>query len=345
MTRIGHSFANALLNRLEDLELPLLSWGVTSGALAEAEVLDVIDQVLTVHPNPPPGLSAEEVLEQFRDLGLLFRIPGSSPLRYRTRLAETLRLTTGLRQLFAPRDWTTEPPPRWWERRKRLVADYRLHVAPRRYPQRDITAPVALSELESLKHWGLFQQRVAAALLEDLCLSRFQVDTTRVVFGSLHSDSPKGVIVGAGTGSGKTLAFYLPAFAAMAEQTRNRPAGVHTLALYPRTELLRDQLREAVRTTEKVEGALRQEGVRPLRIGVLYGDTPRTSRGWQVDGGLRTSGTWRRKRNGVVCPYFTCPRCDTGELLWPDDARRVSKEVLTCLTCGHVIKESHVALT
>ena len=37
---------DALLNALEDLELPLLSWGVTSGTLAHDEVLETIDRVL-----------------------------------------------------------------------------------------------------------------------------------------------------------------------------------------------------------------------------------------------------------------------------------------------------------
>lgn len=346
--RIENRFANELLNRLEDLELPLLSWGVTEGALAEAEVLDAIDEALARDPNAPVGASSDDVLEQCRELGLLFRLPASSPPRYRTRLAEALRLTTGLRQLFAPRQWASEPPVGWWQHSRRLVADYRLHIAPRRYPRRDVPATAVLDELDPLDQWGGLQRRVAAALLEGRSLdrlSRFQVDATRTVFTSLRSGPSKGVIVGAGTGSGKTLAFYLPAFAAMAEHAQRAVARVHTLALYPRKELLRDQFREAVRTAQTVEEALRQEGRRPLRIGALYGDTPWNTRSWQVEGTARASGAWQRKRDGVVCPYLACPQCEAGELLWSDDHRHAGKETLTCLKCGHTITDGRVALT
>ena len=346
--RITNGFANDLLNRLEDLELPLLSWGVTEGALAETEVLEVIDGALLRHPEAPNGATAEEVLDVCRDLALLWRIPGSSPPRYRTRLAEALRLATGLRQLFPPRSWADEPQAGWWQHGKRLIADYRLHTAPRRYPERDISSGTVLDELTHLGHWGDVHARVATALLQDLNLARFQVDAARSIFDSLQRNQSKGVIVGAGTGSGKTLAFYLPALAAMAEQARPGESNrVHTLALYPRKELLRDQLREAVRNTERIASALGQAGRRPLRIGALYGDTPRNTRDWRLQGGARTSGAWARTRDGAVCPYLTCPQpnCGIGEMLWSDADRLQGREALTCLSCGYRLAEGRVILT
>ena len=44
VTLLDRSCAARLLNALEDLELPLLSWGVTSGTLAHDEVLEIIDR-------------------------------------------------------------------------------------------------------------------------------------------------------------------------------------------------------------------------------------------------------------------------------------------------------------
>ncbi|MFF9644192.1 protein DpdJ [Kitasatospora aureofaciens] len=343
--RINSDFANELLNRLEDLELPLLAWGMTEGALAETEVLAAIEETLTCHPTPPADATADDVLDQCRDMALLFCVPGSSPPRYRTRLAESLRLTAGLRQLFAPRSWAGPPEAGWWQHGKRLVADYRLHIAPRRYPRRDIEAATVLQELASLTGWGEVQQHTAAAQLQGRSLARFQVDASKAVFASLGQPQSKGLIIGAGTGSGKTLAFYLPAFAAMAQEARPGSARVHTLALYPRKELLRDQLREAVRTADSIGNALHRAGRRPLRIGALYGDTPWNARDRRLEAGANASGAWTRKRGGAVCPYLTCPQCETGDLLWSDEDRRAEKESLTCVKCRHTIQHGRISLT
>uniref|UniRef100_UPI001F2E7A06 hypothetical protein n=2 Tax=Streptomyces sp. NRRL B-24085 TaxID=1709476 RepID=UPI001F2E7A06 len=73
---INQGFANALLNRLEDRELPLLSWGVTESALSEAEVLETIDELLVTRQDAPAGASTDEVLEECLDPGPR-RLPGS----------------------------------------------------------------------------------------------------------------------------------------------------------------------------------------------------------------------------------------------------------------------------
>ncbi|MEU3356486.1 DEAD/DEAH box helicase, partial [Streptomyces sp. NPDC037389] len=180
MTQLfGQGFANALLNRLEDCELPLLSWGVTEGSLSEAEVLETIDELLLTRQDAPSGASPDEVLEECLERALLLEVPVPvvSPPRYRTRMAETLRLTAGLRQLFV-RGWSTPPERGWWRQQKRLVADYRLHVAPRRYPRRDIPADVALADLANLDHWRDLQHSVAAAHVGSYKLARFQLKAT-----------------------------------------------------------------------------------------------------------------------------------------------------------------------
>lgn len=342
-------FANELLNRLEDRELPLLSWGVTESALSEAEVLETIDDVLSSHEAAPAGVSAQAVLEEFLLRALLFEVPVpvASPPRYRTRLAESVRLTAGLRQLFARGNWADEEQPGWWQHRPRLVADYRLHVSPRRYPRRNIPAEDALLELAQLPSWGEAQARVATAQLQGRKLARFQLEATRTVFASLSAQTTRGIIVGAGTGSGKTLAFYLPAFAAMADHARHGAARVHTLALYPRKELLRDQLRESIRAADSVDQALHEHGRRSLRVGALYGDTPWNTSDRRLEPDSRLPTSWVRTRKGVVCPYLPCPspECGTGDLEWTDDDRRQGRERLTCIKCGYVLKQGRLALT
>ncbi|MFB6698020.1 protein DpdJ [Streptomyces rubiginosohelvolus] len=343
-------FANELLNHLENHELPLLNWGVTETALSRAEVIESIDSLLHSHDAAPTGMSPDTVLEEFLLRALLFEVPVpvTSPPRYRTRLAESLRLTTGLRQLFDRGGWAREEQPGWWQHQRRLVADYRLHVAPRRYPHRDIPASDALSELAQLPQWGELQSHVATAQLQGRKLARFQLDAARSVFTSLDSDRSKGIIVGAGTGSGKTLAFYLPAFAAMAQHAHPGSAKrVHTLALYPRKELLRDQLRESIRSVDDVEQALQESRRRPIRVGALYGDTPWNARDRRLEPDSGVSTAWKRTAHGVVCPFLPCPSpaCGTGELQWTDEDRRRGREQLTCTRCGYTLQDGRLALT
>jgi hypothetical protein len=344
---VDRESAGYLLSALEDLELPLLSWGVTDGALSEEEVLEAINGALARHLQVGGDRGAADIRDFLQDRALLFRIPGSTPPRYRTRVAETLRLTVQLRQLFRPREGADGPPPDWWYAGRRLVADYRLHTAARRYPSWNIPASDALSAFAQAPGWGRVQQAVTSAQVGSRRLAQFQVDATISIYSSLMSRRPRGVIVGAGTSSGKTLAFYLPAFAAIAELARPGTSRVHTLAIYPRRELLRDQLKDAVLSAARIEGALTQEGRRAVRIGALYADTPGSPEA--VGRGGRTDPkTWPRRHDGFVCPYLACPRCpegDAGDLLWADADRASGSEKLTCMKCGTSVPDGSLALT
>lgn len=333
--------AGELLTRLEDLELPTLSWGVTTGMLSKEEVIGCIDQYGIEYPDALQGIDPDEVLDDLLASVLLFRVPGTTPRRYRTRMAETLRLATRLRQLFGPRH-LEDPPHGWWERGKLLVADYRLHVTPRQYPSRDIPMADALRDLEQLPGWSSVQTSVATAYINGRDLARFQRDAAAEVYRSLVASRNAGVIIGAGTGSGKTLAFYLPDFAAIAASpVRNR---VHTLALYPRKELLRDQLREAIDAVRSISGALRSARKQQIRVGTLYGDTPRSSSDYDVFGrdGHEQGGKWARRGQDAVCPYLRCPDCGT-ELLWKYADRKAvantGRDRLTCASCQLVLDD------
>ena len=81
-----------LLSRLEDLELPLLSWGVVDGFLSEGDVSTAINKQLDAdsmqRSNEMP-LDEQAYLDRLLADGLLHKIPGTTP-QYRTRLAETL---------------------------------------------------------------------------------------------------------------------------------------------------------------------------------------------------------------------------------------------------------------
>ncbi|GAA4243217.1 protein DpdJ [Dactylosporangium darangshiense] len=318
-------FLSGVIDDLEDLELPLLSWGVTSGVIARDEVLAAIEERLL--DSDAPDVLADEVLEELEQRGLVLEVPRSSPRSYRTRLAETVRLTAALRQMFP----TGNRTGRWWDPAPRLVADYRLHVARRRYPRRDIPAESVVEALSSLDEHGLDerQKAVVRALLGGRELARFQVEASTAVRRYLAAGVGRAVIVGAGTGSGKTLAFYLPALLAMADHAHAGGSGVHTLALYPRNELLRDQLREAVANLAAVNEAQRAHGGRSLRIGVLYGDTLHQADDRRLS--HDPSGAWRRRGGDAVCPYLKCPTC-RGSLVWAEVDRTAAtpREHLRC---------------
>jgi ATP-dependent helicase Lhr and Lhr-like helicase len=331
-----------ILDALEDLELPLLAWGVTQSALSYDEVMQIL--MTAVDEDLSSGLTdgpdEKLYLAELKKRALLHQVPGSSPVQFRTRLAEGLRLLASLRQTFPP---GKSAPPAWWRGGAPLIADYRLQVSPRRYPRRDIEPVEVLAKLSARQPWTDLQQSFALAMLDGRDLARFQVVAAVAVLEGLSDRRGRGVVVGAGTGSGKTLAFYLPAFLSLGPRLMKPPSSTHTVALYPRKELLRDQAREAMAASRLLESARKAHGARPLRIGLLYADTPHNARDPRLGG---AGSPWRRTNAGVKCPYFPCSQdgC-TGDLIWLEDDRATGVERLVCASCNASLPVDAVALT
>ncbi|MFG2105203.1 protein DpdJ [Micromonospora chersina] len=324
------------LNAVEDRELPLLAWGVVNRDLTEPELLEAVAQRLQ---DIGSDHTAEQVVDALAARALLIEVGEG---RWRSRFAETLRLLSRARQLFGT------GPGEWWLRGRTLVADYRVIAQPRRYPRRNIPLADLVDRLRDISPLTTTGSQVLAAQIGENELAAFQVDATAAVLRSLHSDGTQAVIVAAGTGSGKTLAFYLPAYLWMAEGSTSRQ--VHTLAVYPRNELLKDQVGEALRSSLDVASALGAAGRRPLRIGALYGDTPESGRA--VDSASWLQESWRRVAEGRICPYCRCPRCGA-DLVWPDGDRtpgrvkgyKAGRERLVCRGCGGEVSGDLLALT
>lgn len=328
-----------LLSRMEDLELPLLSWGVVDGFLSQSDVDAAIEQQLDIDAMTPgaPFVGANDYFKRLLDTGLLHRLP-DPPARYRTRLGETLRLLRSLRQLWPP---ANPAAPGWWRNSNSLVADYRLRVAPRRYPIRSIGCAEAITELQSVPGWSAQHAEVLSRIVGLNQLAQFQLQAASSVLSALESPQLTARIITAGTGSGKTLAFYLPALLDIAINSGVTRQGPHTLALYPRNELLRDQAREALRLVNAL-GPLTGPGSRPARIGLLYGNTPDE----RDLNGQRAVRGWRRHGAGWVCPYFPCPTegCP-GLLIWPDVDREAGAERLVCSSCQFESQPGTLSLT
>lgn len=331
-----------ILNALEDLELPMLTWGITETSLSADEVRIVLAEAVTADlvARVADVPSEDEYLSALTSRALLHHVPGTSPARYRTRLAEGLRLLSNLRQLFPPGRNASQ---RWWQAGLPLVADYRLQVGPRRYPHRNIPAHDVVAQLELRDGWSSVHTEITNGMLAGRDLSRFQVDATEAILAAGDDTRSRGVVVGAGTGSGKTLAFYLPALLSFGPGLRPGVHNVEVLALYPRKELLRDQAREGVAAVLRTETALRSGCGRPARIGLLYGDTPYDTHDPRIG---NPDSPWAPLGDGARCPYFPCPNddCD-GDLVWSTSDRHAGIERLHCVRCRVVLGEDYLSLT
>jgi len=331
------------LSELERSEAALLSWGIVDGFFSQDEVLEKASRFLERTDvsgfNDPQGL-----LEWLESERLLWPVHGEEG-RYRTRMAETLRLLSRLRQIFGP------PPATRWRTAKNLVADFRLLLRSRSFPKRRLTPPEVLTALQdaALDHR---QVTVVKALLrasskEPLKLAQFQLTATKDVLSQRISNKRSvGTIVCAGTGSGKTLAFYLPAFTTMSRWLGGQP-WTKCLALYPRNELLKDQLREALGQAKRVNAAL-PAGIR-LTIGVLYGDVPKVAKDLldRSPQKAKQFDAWEQMGDKALrCPLSDCPRCNR-RLLWRLDDIQKGIERLSCesKTCDFTVGPDEVRLT
>jgi hypothetical protein len=315
------------LSLLEEREARLLSWGYVDGAFEKSELEELAEGFVLDH-DETGTLTGADLLNSLRRRGLLLEVDDGIGICSRTRMAETVRLAARLRQLFPKhRDagWTLAPT---------LVADYRLVTRPRAYPRRNIATSPAIDDLAA---GGPAVRRTALEALlsqrgDDFKLSRFQVDAAREIFAGLDNRRSGGTIVGAGTGSGKTLAFYLPALSLVAESAAGQ--GTKVLAIYPRIELLRDQLAEAFREARRLDGVTSGPSV---RLGALYGSTPH-----EASGALRQ---WKPRGEDRICPYMLCPSCSTGTLVWSRADIEAANHRLVCASCGAIVDERHLCMT
>jgi hypothetical protein len=339
----------AVLDEIEQREARLLTWGLVDGHISAIEIQGIIDTLLD-DPEIGVGVSFYDacgVIAELIERALLFDIGEEPGDRYRSRMAEGVRLLFRLRQLFpqhqGPTGWQTAPT---------LVADFRFIWRRRRYPRRAIDPDVALTRIAATTSDP--SARAALSALVDsygpeFKLAGFQVDAAARILGGVEKSRSIGTLVSAGTGSGKTLAFYLPALSRVASHILRDPVGdrwVKVLALYPRNELLKDQFAEVYSQARRLDALLAARGRRKIMIGTFFGPTPENSEDpHRTRGGKDRSG-WRSSVGGVVCEYLRCPSpgCN-GDMVWRDVDRRVNLERLECLECAASIESDEIILT
>jgi hypothetical protein len=319
-----------LLERLEMEERRLLAWGCVDGAFTGAEIQAHAEAVLLELPTDGTVTTDNVIEELLTDLKWLWPLPDGDR-RFRTRSAEAIRLLATLRQIRRFPGMTADVTNGLWRSASALVADYRLLVQPRRFPRRNLSALAVERELSLDAGGEKIQRAVFRRLLRvggtgERALSGFQVRATSRIFSMAGHTGRTGTVVCAGTGSGKTLAFYLPALLKLAPLI-DASTWTKCLAIYPRNELLKDQLREALDNGRRVNEALVADGRRAMSFGALYADVKEDAgavareRGWRsisYAGGV-----------GRECPFVRCPDCGS-RMVWPDSDRALSRETLTC---------------
>ncbi len=330
MSSLTGATIGLLLDELEAREDRLLAWGIVDGGFTRSEVETLVEDILL---EEDPLLEPIDAVNELLATGLLHDA-GEGVLR--TRSAETIRLMLRLRQLFPGRSGTGA-----WAGAPTLVSDYRYLRRPRMYARRDRPKQDVIAALELT----VSQRRALDALMPER-LAGFQERATHGILDDLRQSHPTGTVVGAGTGSGKTWAFYLPALAALAD-LHSPQHWTRALAVYPRTELLKDQLQTAFENAALLNDLLIEIGGRPLRIGALYGATKHEARNVGEKGG------WEARDGGRLIPYLVCrARTTSGEachggLVWPDEHRSANppRELLRCTRCRTEVSGEHFALT
>lgn len=331
------------LSEIETAEAELLSWGLVDGHFPAAELTIRAARFLDAHNAWGDYPDENALLSEMVNRGLLFRWYDGG-YKFRSRMAEAVRLLARLRQLFPAHlntsgGWVTSPT---------LVGDFRFILRAREYPRRDLAARTTITtDLAPARLSGL-QVNVLETLLGVAAgdpgapLAGFQVRATARILSEAGNQAASGTMVCAGTGSGKTWAFYLPALAHLAGMLeKDASHWTRALAIYPRNELLKDQLTETVRQAQRLKPILRAARIRPLQVGTFFGPTPRNAEDVVEP---NYGQPWARQDQGHVCPFLVCPTC-SGPMIW-NEADRVQKlERLVCPAGHPALEPEDIVLT
>jgi hypothetical protein len=312
-----------ILGLLEDQELKTLAWGLVDGGFADDELLDLLEDAANAVGD---DRSEDEIKQQLESRVLITKVASPAGDVWRTRMAETVRLLARLRQLFPEHmnngSWRTAPT---------LVSDFRFVARQRLFPDRKVSAEQFVDEALGDDH-GPVRAALEAMTAGQRGWAPFQVRATKTILQHIGSPEPTATLVAAGTGSGKTKAVYLPALAHLS----SFPAGeawTKMLALYPRNELLKDQLQAAIKELRLLK---KSTGV-ALTIGAFFGDTPFFA---DKEPGSRDR-SWKEKNGQRVCPFLRCPSCDA-DLYWFNDD---GVGGLTCSTCTDSVRSNELLLS
>jgi len=319
--------SGSLLTLIERREAEQIQYGLYDMLLTGDEVLSAF--------SPAQEAEVRVALDVLWQRGLIVRFEDHADhhaWRFRSRMAETVRLVSKLRQRKV--DYIGEVRTHRNENSPRLVHDLKFemrqrHVPDRNLPMADLIAPLqprlaqvahvleALFPAAEFQFSG-FQKRALQAIAEHILLKPRRGDV-------------RGLVVTASTGSGKTYAFFLPVLAyCLAEKGLRGQGGVKAICLYPRVALSENQLEDFVRLLYRANQHLPPE--RAITVGIDSGASPYTTYDFtQADySPLKKRGwRWAESEARYVCPFARCPVCD-GELA----VQQTQPDVILCTACG-----------
>lgn len=136
-------FLRQCLDAIEERETRFLVWGVVDIALSENELLDLIAELLENASDEVQGQYFEHsrVITDLLERAFVVQFFKEEAPHYRSRMAETVRLASRLRQLFPKHEGATG-----WQQAPTLVADYRFLRRKRKFPVRNLLADQVLEE-------------------------------------------------------------------------------------------------------------------------------------------------------------------------------------------------------
>ena len=320
---------NSVLSRIEQIELRNLTWGAVDGSFSRDQLMSILTD-LSEH-----GQDVSELFDELLGRQLIMKMGGVPP-RYRSRFAETIRLLLRLRQMFVGQDWRDG---------RRLIADARIVHRQRRFPVRNIDADEVIEKIHEIVEISEFHATLCRLMIGSRQLSDFQAESCRVILQSVEGRKDYGLVISAGTGGGKTLAFYLPVLTWVGSQEDHAEPWVKALAIYPRNELLKDQLTETFRACRELDQVLFEKGRDAISLGAFFGPVPNSSSEFQ-NSFKGTKPKWERNAKGWECPFLRCPEsaCESS-MNWSESDVKNSLEVLTCSQCGYRTPEDSIRLT
>ncbi|NER48890.1 MAG: DEAD/DEAH box helicase, partial [Symploca sp. SIO1A3] len=353
---ILQKLADEVLTFIEQREAEQVAYGVYDVTMTGAEVLDSFE------PSEDIQLAAEQkkeaisdALQQLgNDLQIIRFNQANSPAEwvFRSRIAETVRLLTKLRQRIV--NYNSEKKKHRISKSKRLVADVKFSVASRRVPRRNIPVQTCMTPL---LNGSDFQQQTANLLLEVIKtrlnklqkMSGFQQRALQRILEAVELDPQegieKGIVVTASTGAGKTYAFFLPILAKIVlERCLRGREGVKAICIYPRVALAENQLTDFIEVLFYLNQLLVQHNLPQLTIGLESGaavyqvrDFQNTSDDHRQQLSKMRGWTFSEELGGYLSPFAYCVgtaghTCDDGKqklLVYP-----TQPQTLVCPACN-----------
>jgi hypothetical protein len=355
LTQDGRTrLADEVLTFIEQREAEQIAYGVYDITLTGSEIiLDFQASVdINLSSKDRSAAIAEALHQLAKDLQIIRFEEHESPEDwiFRSRITETVRLLTKLRQRIATNKHTHRI-----SKSKRLIGDVKLNVASRRVPKRNISVTSCLDILTR----GNLEQKQASDLLLTVInsnlkklttMSGFQERSLKKILSVIELDSQtgddRGVVVTASTGAGKTYAFFLPVLAKIVlERCIRNHIGVKAICIYPRVALSENQLSDFIEVLYHLNNLLVKESLPPITVGLESGAAVYDIHDFQTSSPkerekLEKQRGWifNTQEEGYLSPFAYCVGTD-GYSCAEKPQKLILKQIHRHLTCPECQKQ------